>query len=83
MIDALSNPPNDTIDRIFYMFKVVGSFGEEWFSHEDVIMRSPLPASTLRRYLEKFVETDVLAYREYIGYRKNTRIMYRVKRKGE
>jgi hypothetical protein len=83
MIDALSNPPGDTIDRIFYMFKVVGSFGGEWFNHEDVVSRSPLPASTLRRYLEKFVENDVLAYREYSGYRSNIRIMYRVKRKGE
>ena len=83
MIDALSNPPNDTIDRIFYMFKVVGSFGGEWFSHDDVILRSPLPASTLRRYMEKFVENDVLASRKYIGYNNQTQIMFRVKRRGE
>ena len=75
LLGLLSNPPNDTARRVFYMFKLVGSFYGEWFSYGDASMRTPLAQGTLHRYLHLFVEEDVLEQDEYTRE-------YRVKKKG-
>lgn len=69
-------PPTDIRKKVFWFIKVVGSFYGAWFSELDVMDRVNMPRTTVRNYLELFVEEDVLLFD---GFEK----AYRVKRRGE